>query len=118
MFRRIEHGARGRRCCWPGRRYADPIEGNWRTKAGDTAAIAGCGGGFCITLKTGKHAGKRIGKMSANGGGNYAGTITDPANDKTYSGKATLSGSSLKMQRLRARRPDLQEPDLDEAVER
>ena len=63
-----------------GAAWADPIEGNWKTQAGDTAAIVG-GGSFSITLKTGK----------------YAGSITDPANDKTYSGKATLSGTSLKM---------------------
>lgn len=75
---------------------ADPIVGNWRTDSGETAAITG-GGPFAITLKTGKHAGKRIGSMSASGGGKYAGEITDPANDKTYSGKATLSGNNLKM---------------------
>ena len=75
---------------------ADPIVGNWRTDSGETAAITG-GGPFAITLKTGKHAGKRIGSMSASGGGKYAGEITDPANDKTYSGKATLSGNNLRM---------------------
>lgn len=77
--------------------HADPIEGNWKTKSGATAAIAGCGGGFCITLKSGEHAGKQIGTFNAGGGGNYSGKITDPANDKTYTGKATLSGNSLKM---------------------
>lgn len=75
---------------------ADPIVGNWRTDSGETAAITG-GGPFAITLKTGKHAGKRIGSMKASGDGKYAGEITDPANDKTYSGKATLSGNNLKM---------------------
>ena len=54
-------------------------------------------GPFAITLKTGTHAGKRIGTMNADGGGKYSGKITDPANDKTYSGKATLSGNALKM---------------------
>ncbi|MFI0846958.1 DUF2147 domain-containing protein [Mesorhizobium sp. IMUNJ 23232] len=76
---------------------ADPIEGNWRTQSGETAAISDCGGGFCITLKTGKYKGKGIGKMSAEGGGTYSGSITDPAKDKTYSGSGTLSGGSLKM---------------------
>lgn len=80
-----------------GTAYADPIEGNWKTEAGSTAAIASCAGGFCITLKTGEHAGKRIGKMQANGANKYSGEITDPANDKTYSGKATVAGSSLNM---------------------
>lgn len=80
-----------------GAAYADPIEGNWRTQSGETAAIGNCGGGFCITLKTGKHKGKGIGKVSADGGGQYSGTITDPANDKTYSGSASVNGSSMKM---------------------
>lgn len=80
-----------------GAAFADDIVGNWRTDSGETAAISG-GGPFSITLKTGKHAGKRIGTFSASGGGKYTGKITDPANDKTYSGRATLSGNSLKMQ--------------------
>jgi uncharacterized protein (DUF2147 family) len=80
-----------------GAAYADPIEGNWKTQAGSTAAIANCGGSFCVTLKTGEHAGKKIGTFTASGGGKYTGKITDPANDKTYSGKASLSGSSLSM---------------------
>ena len=79
-----------------GAAYADDINGNWRTDSGETAAITG-GGPFTITLKTGAHAGKRIGTMNADGGGKYSGKITDPANDKTYSGKATLSGNALKM---------------------
>ncbi|KQV01042.1 hypothetical protein ASD99_22850 [Mesorhizobium sp. Root695] len=79
-----------------GAAWADPIEGDWKTQAGDTAAIAG-GGSFSITLKSGKYAGKTIGSLKATGDSKYAGNITDPANDKTYSGKATLSGTSLKM---------------------
>lgn len=77
--------------------FADPIVGNWRTEAGSTAQIAQCGGSFCITLKSGQHAGKKIGTMNASGGGKYTGKITDPATDKTYSGKGTLSGNALKM---------------------
>ncbi|MBN9218859.1 MAG: DUF2147 domain-containing protein [Mesorhizobium sp.] len=79
-----------------GAAFADPIEGNWKTQAGDTAAIGGSGS-FSITLKTGKYAGKTIGSLKAAGDNKYTGSITDPANDKTYSGKATLSGTSLKM---------------------
>lgn len=74
----------------------DPIVGNWRTDSGETAAIAG-GSSFSITLKTGKYKGKRIGTMKADGGGKYSGEITDPKNDKTYSGSATLAGNNLKM---------------------
>ncbi len=76
---------------------AEPIVGNWKTASGETAAISSCGGAYCITLKTGKHAGKRIGSMSGSGN-DYSGEITDPANDKTYSGNASIKGSSLKMQ--------------------
>jgi uncharacterized protein (DUF2147 family) len=76
---------------------ADPIEGNWKTASGETATIAPCGGGFCIKLKTGKYAGKQIGKMSASGGNAYKGSITDPAEDKTYSGSGKVSGNALTM---------------------
>lgn len=80
-----------------GAAWADPIEGNWKTQAGATAAISGGGGAFSITLKSGKFAGKNIGSLKVAGDNKYAGTITDPETDKTYSGKASLSGSSLKM---------------------
>ncbi|MCZ4430891.1 DUF2147 domain-containing protein [Agrobacterium sp. SOY23] len=74
----------------------EAIEGNWKTASGETAAIGPCGGAFCVTLKTGKHAGKQIGKLSGKGN-SYSGEITDPANDKTYSGSGTVSGNSLSM---------------------
>jgi len=80
-----------------GAAYADPIEGNWRTQSGETAAIANCGGGFCITLKTGKHKGKAIGRLTPAGGGQYGGSITDPNNDKTYTGKASVDGGSMNL---------------------
>lgn len=79
-----------------GAAFADPIEGNWKTKSGETAAIAKCGSAFCITLKTGKYSGKRIGSLSGSDG-TYAGEITDPKSDKTYNGKAALAGDSMKL---------------------
>ncbi|HXV30699.1 MAG TPA: DUF2147 domain-containing protein [Sinorhizobium sp.] len=75
---------------------AEPIVGNWKTASGATAEIAPCGGSFCITLKTGKHAGKRIGNL-AGASGSYSGEITDPESDKTYSGSGAVDGNSLKM---------------------
>ena len=75
---------------------ADIIEGNWRTKSGETAAIAKCGSAFCITLKTGTYAGKRIGRLSGSNG-SYEGTITDPEDDKQYSGSADVKGKSMKL---------------------
>ena len=75
---------------------AEPIEGNWKTASGETAVIGACGGAYCVTLKTGQHAGRQIGKL-AGSSGTYKGEITDPANDKTYSGSGTVSGNSLSM---------------------
>lgn len=75
---------------------ADQIQGDWKTQSGETAAISKCGGSFCIKLKTGKYVGKQIGKLKA-AGAKYTGTVTDPADDKQYSGSATVSGSNMKM---------------------
>lgn len=80
-----------------GTALADPIEGDWRTEAGPTAQISSCGGSFCIRMKSGKHAGKSIGTLKASGAGKYSGSITDPSNDKTYSGKGSVAGSRLKL---------------------
>jgi len=76
--------------------HAASIEGNWRTQSGETAAIAKCGSSYCVTLRTGDYAGKRIGRMKGSGN-SYSGTITDPTNDRKYAGTETVSGSSLKM---------------------
>jgi uncharacterized protein (DUF2147 family) len=75
---------------------AEPIVGNWKTASGETAAIGPCGGAYCVTLKTGKYAGKRIGRLEGSGE-SYKGEITDPADDKTYAGSGKVSGNSLKM---------------------
>ena len=45
---------------------AEAIEGNWKTASGETAVIGPCGSAFCVTLKTGKHAGKQIGNSLEN----------------------------------------------------
>ena len=74
----------------------DPIVGNWKTELGDTAAITSCGDGYCITLKSGKHAGKQIGTFRGKDG-SYEGKITDPAANKTYDGSLTVSGNALKL---------------------
>lgn len=80
-----------------GAAFADPIEGNWKTKAGDTAQIAPCGRSYCITLVDGKYEGKQIGKMKAKGKNKYSGSITDPKDNRTYTGDARLSGDSIDM---------------------
>jgi uncharacterized protein (DUF2147 family) len=77
---------------------ADDIEGRWKTDSGATAEIASCGSGaFCITLRGGEHSGKRIGRMSPDGEARYSGEVTDPANNKTYAGRASLKGNGLSM---------------------
>ncbi|MCG5482920.1 MULTISPECIES: DUF2147 domain-containing protein [Sinorhizobium] len=75
---------------------AEPILGKWKTASGSTAEIAACGTAFCVTLKTGKHAGKRVGSLSGTGG-SYSGVVTDPESDKTYSGTGSVDGNLLKM---------------------
>lgn len=79
-----------------GAHAGEAIEGNWKTASGETAAIASCGGAYCVTLQTGKYAGKQIGKLSGSDGA-YTGEITDPEADKTYSGSGAVSGNALKM---------------------
>ncbi|SFB58684.1 Uncharacterized conserved protein, DUF2147 family [Rhizobium sp. NFR07] len=75
---------------------AEPIEGSWKTQSGATAEIGKCGSAYCVTLTTGKHAGKQIGRMSGSGD-SYSGEITDPETDKTYSGSGAVTGNALKM---------------------
>lgn len=76
---------------------ADPIVGEWRTLDGALADIGRCDAGFCIVLKTGDWPGKKIGTLKASVPGRYAGSVTDPRDDRTYSGRATLSGDTLKL---------------------
>ena len=75
---------------------ADTISGKWRTQSGETAVISSCGSAYCIKLASGAYAGKRIGRMSGSGN-SYSGTITDPSDDKKYSGSARVSGKTMKM---------------------
>lgn len=75
---------------------AEPIEGRWKTEKGDIAEIGDCGKSYCINLKTGKYAGKQIGKVEGQGA-EYTGQVTDPSDDKTYSGSAKVTGDWLKL---------------------
>ncbi|MDE2385547.1 MAG: DUF2147 domain-containing protein [Alphaproteobacteria bacterium] len=74
---------------------ADAIEGNWKRPNGIIVRFAACGEGFCATAMTGPHAGGHAGKLSPDGAGKYIGSLTDLENNKTYSGKGSISGSTL-----------------------
>jgi autotransporter-associated beta strand protein len=76
--------------------HADPIEGTWKRPNGVLVAFAKCGAKFCATAKTGPHAGKSVGSFTPSGAG-YKGSLTDLSADKTYTGKASISGGTLKM---------------------
>lgn len=80
-----------------GTAWADPIEGKWKTQSGETATVTSCGDDFCITMMTGRHAGKQVGKVTGGDDGNYSGFITDLDENETYQGSARLSGNTARL---------------------
>ncbi len=77
---------------------ADPIARAWkRPSTGVIVKFTPCGAAFCAIVQTGKFAGKSAGSMTATGGGNYKGTLTDLEKEKTYTGKGRLSGNNLNL---------------------
>lgn len=91
--------------------FADPIEGLWQTQPDEGAfayvAIAPCGGAFCGSItrtfrdKT-EYQSPSIGRqividMAPSGGGNYSGKVWRPANDRIYTGKASVSGDQMSL---------------------
>jgi uncharacterized protein (DUF2147 family) len=75
---------------------AEPIEGMWKRETGTIIKFAACGGGFCAIVQNGKHAGKSIGTMAGTGG-RYKGNLTDLDANKTYKGKASVAGATMKL---------------------
>lgn len=76
---------------------ADPIEGVWkRQSTGALIEFSRCGGEYCGVVQTGEFTGQSIGRM-AGANGRYKGTITDLAEGKTYKGKASISGNTMKL---------------------
>lgn len=73
---------------------AAPIEGLWKTESGENAAFYACdGGAMCIKVTTGLHAGKVLSSdLRDAGDGVYAGSLFNPEDERTYSGRATLNG--------------------------
>lgn len=75
---------------------AEPILGKWRAPGGGIVEVSTCGGSYCATVISGKHKGKSVGRMSGTSGA-YEGEVTDPRDDRTYSGSATVSTTQLKL---------------------
>lgn len=74
----------------------EPVVGIWKTPVGTTATIQECGEGYCITMRTGEHAGQKIGSFTG-GNGNFTGTIIEPDSRKTFNGVLTVSGDTVRM---------------------
>ncbi|MBO0904615.1 DUF2147 domain-containing protein [Jiella sonneratiae] len=75
---------------------AEPILGKWRAPGGGIVRVSTCGGAYCATVISGKHKGKAVGRMSG-AGGEYTGEVTDPRDNRTYSGSASVGASQLKL---------------------
>ncbi|WP_246217750.1 DUF2147 domain-containing protein [Jiella pacifica] len=75
---------------------AEPIRGKWRAPGGGIVQVSTCGGNYCATVISGRHKGKAVGRM-AGSGGTYEGEVTDPRDDRTYSGSATVSKTELEL---------------------
>ena len=75
---------------------AEPIVGHWKAPGGGIVDIAPCGGAFCATVISGQHKGKDAGTMNGSGA-DYEGTVTDPRDDNTYSGKAKVEGDTMNL---------------------
>ncbi len=90
---------------------ADLIEGVWQTQPDEGAfahvTIAPCGSAFCGTITrtfkgNAEFASPTLGRqividMAPQGGGNYAGRVWRPANDKIYNGKASVADSRMSL---------------------
>ncbi|BDA85979.1 hypothetical protein Sa4125_35210 [Aureimonas sp. SA4125] len=74
----------------------EPILGKWRAPGGGIVEVTSCSAGFCATVISGQHKGKDAGAMNGSDGV-YAGSVTDPRDDKTYQGEAVIEGDVLKM---------------------
>ena len=79
-----------------GAEAAQPLAGTWRLSDGRTIRFTGGGTRLCGTAVGGKFSGKSIGCLTGKGA-NYRGKITDLSAGKTYTGKARVSGNTLKL---------------------
>ena len=76
---------------------AEPIIGTWKRTSGTIIEYQNCGGDdYCGTVLNGEFKGKSIGKMTGKDS-SYKGTVNKLDEGKTYSGKASVSGSTLSL---------------------
>jgi uncharacterized protein (DUF2147 family) len=90
---------------------ADPAHGVWQTEVDDGAfayvTLAPCGGAVCGTISRtfndgGEFRSPTIGRqividMVPQGGGDYAGSVWRPSNDRVYIGRMTVAGDALRL---------------------
>ncbi len=75
---------------------AEPIVGTWKRSNGTLIKYSGKGPTYCGSVLNGKYKGKSIGCMSGKGG-KYKGKVNKLDEGKTYSGKASAKGNTLKL---------------------
>lgn len=76
---------------------ADPIEGKWlRPSTGTLVEYKQEDDQFCGTVLSGEYQGQSIGCLQASGSG-YRGKVIALDENKTYAGKATVSGDVLQL---------------------
>jgi len=77
---------------------AEPIVGTWlRPSTGTLVSYAAQGNEYCGTVQNGEYKGESIGCMSGSGS-NYTGKVVALDEGKTYTGKATVTGNSMKLE--------------------
>lgn len=76
---------------------AEPIVGNWKRTNGTILKYSSSGGTkYCGRVMTGEYKGKSIGCMSGTGG-KYKGEVIKLDEGKTYTGKASATGSTMSL---------------------
>lgn len=77
---------------------AEPIVGTWlRTSTNTLVQYAKRGAEFCGTVLTGEYKGQSIGCMASSGNGDYKGKVVALDEGKTYTGKAKITGNTMKL---------------------
>ncbi len=74
----------------------EPIEGVWKRSNGTLIKYAKSGDQFCGTVLNNEYKGKSIGCMSG-AGMDYKGKVNKLDEDKTYTGKAKVTGNTMKL---------------------